>query len=463
MMRLMRRSNSETDSTSTRREVKRLLLLLLGVAVAVSVALFALNVVGSALSGSGDGPRESILSAVGFGSVLIAGWAAVFIFALAFRRDWLRRYNLWLASVALIIAAIGALAFLSPSEGLLGWFALGGKVSPGGQLGDLIIGSQGWTGLLRVLAALAVAGALFALPALQSGWDALASLFNRRGEAAPSPFAEGPQFFENEDREDDTRVAPVPVMGASSARSGFVGNPSSWYTNSEPVWARETTRVRPDVGSDAPYTDSSRPRPSIFDSGNMPIHSAPVPSLANYLDGMKGSDSVEAGIRSALAAPPAPEPEPATTESRPSEDNDPFRPLSLSKLPEPVFAFTTEPVSTPELAEEDEPDAEDTPEPETPDLEEAGVPLSESADLEEFDDQDVDADDEYIDDKDFDFDSDSHAGMANGSQNVPETVESDPVIVSGVSRFRERSSRRYGTERLLHVATGLRSRGCGSQ
>ena len=63
MMRLLRRNSSETDSTSTRREVKRLLLLLLGVAVAVSVALFALNVVESAVSGSGGGPRESILSA----------------------------------------------------------------------------------------------------------------------------------------------------------------------------------------------------------------------------------------------------------------------------------------------------------------------------------------------------------------------------------------------------------------
>ncbi len=429
-MRLMRRSNSETDSTSTRREVKRLLLLLLGVAVAVSVAWFALTVVGSALSGSGDGPRESILRAVGFGSVLIAGWAAVFIFALAFRRDWLRRYNLWLASVALIIAAIGALAFLSPSEGLLGWFALGGKVSPGGQLGDLIIGSQGWTGLLRVFAALAVAGALFALPALQSASSMLTSLFNRRGEAAPAPFAAGPMFPEDEDQEDDTRVAPVPVMGASSDRSGFVGNPSSWYTNSEPVWARETARVRPDAGSDAPYTAPGRSQPGIFDSGNMPIHSAPVPSLANYLDGIKGSDSVEAGIKSALAAPP--EPDPVATEAHPPDDNDPFRPLSLSKLPEPVFAFTAEPVPTPELAVEDEPDAEDTSASETTDLEEAGAPLSESADLEEFDNQDVDAADEYIDDKDFDFDGDAaHAGTANGSQNAPETLESEPVIVSG--------------------------------
>ena len=306
-------------------------------------------------------------------------------------------------------------------------------MSPGGQLGELIIGSQGWTGLLRVFAALAVAGALFALPSFQSAWDALASLFNRRREAAPEPFAAGPVFPEDEDQEDDTRVAPLPVMGAASARSGFAGNPSSWYANSEPVWARETARVRPDAGSDAPSTAPGRSQPSIFDSGNMPIYSAPVPSLANYLDGMKGSDSMEAGIRSALAAPPAPDPEPVASEPQSYDDDGPFKPLNLNKLPEPVFAFTTEPVPTAELAEEDEPDAEDTPAQETSDLEEAGASLSESADLEEFDDREKDADDEYIDDKDFDFDSDAaaHAGTANGSQNVPETPESDPVIVSG--------------------------------
>ena len=90
---------------------------------------------------------------------------------------------------------------------------------------------------------------------------------------------------------------------------------------------------------------------------------------------------MEAGIRSALAAPPAPEPEPATTESQPSENGDPFKPLGLSKLPEPVFAFRTEPVPTAELAEEDEPDAEDMSELETPEMEEPGALLSESADL----------------------------------------------------------------------------------
>ena len=427
MMRLLRRSSSETESTSTRREIKRLLLFLLVAGLVASIAWAALMVFGTAFSTLGSF-REGLLRAVGFGSVLIAGWVIAFIVALAFRREWLRRYDIWLGSAALVVAGIGALSFLSPSEGLLGWFALGGEVTPGGQLGGAISGSQNWRGWLRVFAAVAVAGALFALPAFRMVGDALPSLFNRRREPAPAPFAVGPQSSEGEDQEDDTGITPVPFGGVSSNPAGFGREPSSWYTNSEPTWAREVSRVRPNVESDASSTDAGRSQPGIFGPGNMPIHSAPVPSLANYLHGMKGSDSMEAGIRSALAAPPAPEPAP--TESQPSENGDPFAPLGLSKLPEPVFAFTTEPGLTAELAEEDEPDVEDVPELETPEMEESGASLSELADLEEFDDQEEDAADEYIDDIDFDFDSDSHAGMANGTQNVPETAESDPAIMS---------------------------------
>ena len=427
MMRLLRRSSSETESTSTRREIKRLLLFLLVAGLVASIAWAALMVFGTAFNSLGSF-REGLLRAVGFGSVLIAGWVIAFIVALAFRREWLRRYNVWLASAALVVAGIGALSFLSPSEGLLGWFALGGEVTPGGQVGEMIIGSGGVAGWLRVVAALAVAGALFALPAFGMVGDAMPSLSNRRREAGPAPFVVGPQFSEGEDQEDDTGITPVPSVGMSSNPAGFGREPSSWYTNSEPIWTREASRVEPNAGPDASRAGTVRSQPSIFDSGNMPIHSAPVPSLANYLHGMKGSDSMEAGIKSALAAPP--EPEPATTETLPSDDGDPFKPLGLSKLPEPVFAFTTEPVQTAELAEEGGLDVEDASELETPEMEESGTPLSELADLEEFDHQEEDADGEYIDDNDFDFDGDPHAGMTNGSQNVPEAVESDPVIMS---------------------------------
>ena len=423
MMRLMRRGNSETDSTSTRREVKRLLLLLLGVALAVSVTWFALTVFGSVMGGSGGGIRDAILRAVGFGSVLIAGWVVAFVFALAFRRSWFRRYNLWLASAALVVAAMGVLSFLSPSEGLLGWFALGGEVTPGGQVGDMIIGSQGWTGWLRVVAALAVAGALFVLPAFRAVGDALLSLFNRRSQATlAAPPMEAP-FFENQ--EDDSRTQPVVGLVAPGAPARSGGGPSSWYSRSGSFPAGGSPGTRPADGSDSPFAGSSFTQPrEASDFGSAPIRSAPVPSLANYLNGMTGSDSVETRIRSALAAPPEPEPGPAANEPVPYEDGDPFKPLNLSKLPEPVFAFGvgTEAVAVAE--QEEAPETPDVSALELPEPEEIEDHLEESQDEPEV---------ESIDDEEFDFDADPADEPVPDSLSVPETTADEPAIIVGDS------------------------------
>lgn len=421
MMRLMRRSSSATDtaSTSTNRELKRLLLLLLTAGLIASIAWVALMISGTAFDALGRF-REGLLRTFGFGSVLLAGWAIAFIFALAFRRHWLRRYNLWLASAVLVIAAVGALSFLSPSEGLLGWFALGGEVTPGGQIGDMIIGSKGWTGWLRVIAALAVAGALFALPAFRAVGDALISLFNRRRETMSDfQVTTSPLFDE---QEEDTRTAPAPAWGVSSDPVGFGNGLGTSYTNSGTVGARESLETRSNGESSPPYAtpDFSQPR-EPFDFWNVPRRSAPVPSLANYLDGISGSDSLEAGIRNALAEPPAPEP--AASEPNPYDDDDPFKPLNLSKLPEPVFAFRTEPEPVVEVEEEDEPD--------TPD-----VSVSELPDIEEFDDQAEDTydepEDELIDEDDFDFDgaaSFEPAPEAAISDNATAGEDSDSVGV----------------------------------
>ncbi|MCY4654419.1 MAG: DNA translocase FtsK [Dehalococcoidia bacterium] len=386
---------------------------MLAAGLVISIAWVVLLVSGTAFDTLGRF-RESVFRMVGFGSVLIVGWVAVFVFALAFRRHWFRRYNLWLASAAAVVAAMGALSFLSPSEGLLGWFALGGEVTPGGQVGDMIIGSGGWTGWLRVVAALAVAGALFVLPAFQAVGDALLSLINRRRQSMlAAPPMEGPVF---EDQEDDSRTPPVAVMGVSggAARSGV--EPSSWYTSSEPMGARGAPRVSPDFGSDAPSEGPSFTRPrETFDFRNSPIRSAPVPSLANYLDGMTGSGSVETRIRSALAAPPEPEPEPAVNEPGPYEDGDPFKPLNLSKLPEPVFAFGvgTEAVAVAE--QEEAPETPDVESLELPDSEEIEDPLEEA-----YDEPEV----ESIDDEEFDADLPEEPSLS-----VPEATASEPAIV----------------------------------
>ena len=423
MMKLMRRGNSESDSTSTGREVKRLLLLLLGVALVVSVALLALSVIGSVGGGSGGGVREAILRAVGFGSVLIVGWVGAFIFALAFKREWLSRYNLWLGSAALVIAAIGALSFLSPSEGLLGWFALGGEVTPGGWLGDTIIGSQGWTGWLRVLAVTAVGGVLFALPLFGSARDAISAPFGQREEAEPAPFAAGIQFPEDEEREDDTLVAPVPVPVSEASRNpaGYGVNPSSWYTSSEPVGARGGPPIRPTAGLDDPDTGSRFTQPNqTFDFGSAPIRSAPVPSLANYLNGISGSDSLEAGIKTALATPPEPEPDPEAPEANPDGDGDPFKPLNLGKLPEPVFAFSAEPASVAVAEQEEAPEALDVPASELPDMAEIEDHLEEARDEPEA---------EAVDAERFDFDAALSEDPEVDSLSDSEETAGEPAIV----------------------------------
>ena len=381
-----------------------------------SVAWVALLVSGSGL-GTLGGYRDSALRMVGFGSVLIAGWALIFVFALAFRRHWFRRYNLWLASAALVAAAIGALSFLSPSEGLLHWFSLDGDVSPGGQLGDMIVGSQDRTGWLRVVAALAVAGALFVLPAFRAVGDAILSLSNRRRRAmlAAPPLA--PPFFE--EPEDDSRTPPVAVLGVSGSPVRSGGEPSSWYTSSGSVGAGGSLGTRPTGGPDTPATGSSFSQTGeAFDFGSAPVRSSPVPSLANYIDGITGSESMEAGIKTALATPPAPESAPASNGLDPNDYDDPFKPLNLSKLPEPVFVLGAEPEAAAVAEREEAPEMPDVSPSESPDLEEIEDQLDES-----YDEAEVDP----IDDDDFD------AGLGEktvvDSISAPEEIASQPVVV----------------------------------
>ncbi len=345
MMRLMRRRDSGTDSTAMRREVSRLLIFLLVVGLIASLAWAALIVWGTGF----DAParlREGLLSMTGFGSVILAGWALVVIFALAFKRNWFRRYDLWLASAALTVAAIGALSFRSPSEGFLGWFALGGEVSLGGQLGDAIIGSQSLFGWLRVSAAAAVAAVLFALPALRAGASGAMALFNRRKENSGMESFSAAMDDPN-DQEDDALAAPVPTWGAANGAAAFSNGAATSYA-AAPSNSGQTLDSPPSNGdavepSPAPGYASQGRQP--FDFGSASRLSAPVPSLSDYLEGTVGSDSLESGVRRALLEPTVSEPEP-------DDDADPFKPLNLSKLPEPVFAFRQEPAPTPEPEDE---------------------------------------------------------------------------------------------------------------
>ncbi len=106
--------------------------------------------------------RDATISALGLGIVPIVAWLAVFAFALGWQRGWFRRYRLWLGSVVLLAAALGALAFFTPASGALSAFTLGGEVSLGGRAGQSVVGPTAWLGGLRLFAVTAIGVAVAA-------------------------------------------------------------------------------------------------------------------------------------------------------------------------------------------------------------------------------------------------------------------------------------------------------------
>ena len=109
--------------------------------------------------------QETPLSTLGVGVTLVPIWLAVFLLAVAKRRSWFRRVNLWAGSLVYGVFVLGILSFFQPDEGALAAFTLGGEVSLGGQVGYAIAGPIGWLGALRV-AALFLLGAVVTTPKL---------------------------------------------------------------------------------------------------------------------------------------------------------------------------------------------------------------------------------------------------------------------------------------------------------
>ena len=120
--------------------------------------------------------RFSILRVAGVGVFPIGVWVVALLLTLAFRREWLKKYNYWLSSALFVLAISGALSFFRPFDGWLAWFNLYGIFSLGGEIGDMVIGSQSFLGGVR-LAIVALAAVAFALPA----WSKLASEGAARG------------------------------------------------------------------------------------------------------------------------------------------------------------------------------------------------------------------------------------------------------------------------------------------
>jgi S-DNA-T family DNA segregation ATPase FtsK/SpoIIIE len=117
--------------------------------------------------------QDALMTPFGLGVFPLAVWVAVVLWAAASRRSWLRRITLWMGSLALVALSMGIMAFFEAGGGILGEFTLDGEVSLGGEVGEAIIGSAGWLGVLRLIGVLVVAVGLAAPPLAA---DVLASI-----------------------------------------------------------------------------------------------------------------------------------------------------------------------------------------------------------------------------------------------------------------------------------------------
>ena len=122
-------------------------------AVAAGLVYLFSEGITAAFSASGDGVR----TALGLGIVPVAVWLAALAWTIGYRRAWLKRFNLWLGSLAFVAVTLGILDFFAARDGILGFFTVGGDVALGGNLGSAIVGELAWLGPLRVLALAAVA------------------------------------------------------------------------------------------------------------------------------------------------------------------------------------------------------------------------------------------------------------------------------------------------------------------
>ena len=143
---------------------------------AVFAAFVGVVLFGNSIRDWSNEVRFSMLRVAGVGVFPIGVWMVALLLTLAFRREWLRKYNYWLSSALLVLAISGALSFFRPFDGWLAWFNLYGIFALGGEIGDMVIGSPSFFGGVRV-AIVVLAAAAIALPA----WSKLVSGAMARG------------------------------------------------------------------------------------------------------------------------------------------------------------------------------------------------------------------------------------------------------------------------------------------
>ena len=161
----------------------------LGIAVGV---LLLLALIGywqrDAIAGAFTAAKNGLVGTLGLGLLPTVGWLATFGLAAWKRRELFAYYKAWLASVGLLAFLLGLMGFFYPTEGFLGAFALGGKVSLGGRAGEAIVGHNVWLGPFRLLGVLLIT-VWTAFPYQATDIALRASLAAGRGAVAAYTFA----------------------------------------------------------------------------------------------------------------------------------------------------------------------------------------------------------------------------------------------------------------------------------
>ena len=109
--------------------------------------------------------QDGVVATLGLGVVPVALWLVAFLLALAKRRSWFRRVNLWVGSLVLVAFLLGFMGLFQPDDGALATFTQDGDVSLGGNVGEAVAGQNAWQAVLRVLAVFVV-GAGVAAPGM---------------------------------------------------------------------------------------------------------------------------------------------------------------------------------------------------------------------------------------------------------------------------------------------------------
>ena len=94
--------------------------------------------------------HQQIVARFGLGVVLLGVWPIALAWTVIFRRRWLLRINLWVASLGLAALGTGIMAFFNPVTGPMSVFTMDGDTTLGGTIGLGIIGSPGPMGALRL-------------------------------------------------------------------------------------------------------------------------------------------------------------------------------------------------------------------------------------------------------------------------------------------------------------------------